>query len=257
MEQKLISIGGAAKVLGVSIDTIRRWEKSGVITSFRPVPKSKRWFKKEDVEIFLNKKPAAPEIDSIDSARLAQNWVCSTPPPPISPSDYCQTSDVFQARLQHLGKEMSKIPELKEAWPVIIAAAGEIGDNSFNHNLGRWPDVPGCFFSHGGENKRIIIADRGQGLLQTLARVVPELRNHGEALRTAFTEYISGRAPEKRGNGLKFVRDIVYEYPLALTFYTGDSRLEFAKNYPDLIITSSGFSFQGCLAIINFTKFFP
>jgi len=35
---------------------------------------------------------------------------------------------------------------------------------------------------------------------------VPELSTDEEAVRTAFTKVVSGRAPESRGNGLKFVR---------------------------------------------------
>ena len=30
--------------------------------------------------------------------------------------------------------------------PLIVAVAGEIGNNSFDHNLGKWPDSPGVFF---------------------------------------------------------------------------------------------------------------
>jgi len=53
-------------------------------------------------------------------------------------------------------------------------------------------------------NRKVVLADRGQGVLTTLKRVRRELTNSSEAIRVAFTETISGRYPETRGNGLKF-----------------------------------------------------
>jgi len=54
-----------------------------------------------------------------------------------------------------------------------------------------------------------VIADRGQGVLASLRRVLPGLQRDQYALDTAFSKIISGRSPEKRGNGLKFVREVV------------------------------------------------
>ena len=67
-------------------------------------------------------------------------------------------------------------------------------------------------------NRKIVLADRGQGILTTLKRVRPELINSSEAMRLAFTETISGRYPETRGNGLKFVRSIIVEIHSHLLF---------------------------------------
>ena len=47
--KKLVPIGKAAKVLGVSIDTIRRWDKNGTLKSSRPDGKT-RYFSQEDLE---------------------------------------------------------------------------------------------------------------------------------------------------------------------------------------------------------------
>src|SRR2546430_1482430 len=55
----------------------------------------------------------------------------------------------------------------------------------------------------------ICVADRGQGIYRSLARVDPALRDEQSALLAAFEKNISGRAPEKRGNGLKYVRNII------------------------------------------------
>lgn len=48
-QKKSVSISEAAKILGVSIDTIRRWDKSGVLHSDRPDGKN-RYFSLEELE---------------------------------------------------------------------------------------------------------------------------------------------------------------------------------------------------------------
>ena len=54
--KKIVSIGEAAKILGVSIDTIRRWDKNGTLKSERPDGKT-RFFSIEDLEkLKLSKK---------------------------------------------------------------------------------------------------------------------------------------------------------------------------------------------------------
>ena len=52
--------------------------------------------------------------------------------------------------------------------------------------------------------------DRGRGILTSLKAVRPGLHTDSEALRVALTERVSGRAPEKRGNGLKFAVDALH-----------------------------------------------
>ena len=56
MGPKLLSIGETAKFLGISIDTLREWDKKDILKSFRPSPSSKRYYRREDVENFLRKK---------------------------------------------------------------------------------------------------------------------------------------------------------------------------------------------------------
>jgi len=53
--QNRLSIGKAAKYLGVSIDTLRRWEKKGVITAYRS-PGGHRYFLEEDLDKLFNHK---------------------------------------------------------------------------------------------------------------------------------------------------------------------------------------------------------
>lgn len=133
---------------------------------------------------------------------------------------------------------------------MLSAITGEIGNNSFDHNIGNWPDVPGVFFGYlFDESARcIVLADRGQGVLKTLERVRPDLQNDIQALRLAFTEKISGRAPEDRGNGLKFVKENVRGCAFHLEFFSGSAcaRLNESAEFSE-----EGEHFHGCLAVIS------
>lgn len=240
---KFLTIREAARILGVSIDTLRRWDKKGALRASRLTPESHRYYLKEKIYDLLPKN---------DAATLARNWVInqkSTIPPQET---YSETSDIFNARLERMGKELGKIEELKTTFPLIVAIAGEIGNNSFNHNIGNWPNIPGVFFSYDPHKRKVVLADRGQGILQTLKRVKPSLKTDKEALTTAFTEFISSRAPENRGNGLKFVRNVVTENGFDLFFQSGSTELHLKKGDKVLNIYESDMYVGGCLAIINF-----
>lgn len=126
-------------------------------------------------------------------------------------------------------------------------------DISTDHKLGNWPDVPGIFSHIRCERDRtVVLADRGLGILATLQRVRPQLANAEEALKVAFTERISGRYPETRGNGLKFVRSVIIQNPFTLDFRTGDASLNLKKNDTDIIIKQTDTPIRGCFAIIGF-----
>jgi hypothetical protein len=96
---------------------------------------------------------------------------------------------------------------------------------------------------------KIVLADRGQGLLATLNRVKPELKNDEEALFTAFNERISGRAPETRGNGLKFVKENIKDRKVHLLFMSGIAR---AVLDSEMTIEKANDNIKGCLAIIKY-----
>src|SRR3990172_8801114 len=116
----------------------------------------------------------------------------------LNPDEHCPTRDVFDARYNRLVGEL----EARGSWPktysLIAAIAGELANNSFDHNLGMWRDEKGIYFRYDLSKKVIVIADRGQGVLATLKHVKNELQTEDEAIKVAFTEFISGRAPEKR-----------------------------------------------------------
>lgn len=238
-EQEFITIKEAAEILGISIDTLRRWDKSGKLNPVKISESGYRLYSKAQIELYLN-----------DLFNLAKNWVLRGTE--IPSQLYCSNSAVFQTRLTQMQDLLAGVQELAPLFSLIVAAAGEIGNNSFDHNLGKWPDTPGVFFGYDIHKKNIVLADRGLGILTTLKRVKPELSTDEEALRVAFTEIVSGRSPESRGNGLKFVRKIVAENPVSLLFQTGDAELLLIKDNDVLDIKHSLESFRGCLALITF-----
>src|SRR3989338_5063337 len=126
----------------------------------------------------------------------------------------CETRDLFSARLSHfIPLQKTGLP--KEDLPLVISTSGEIGNNSFDHNMGQWKDVPGCWFEIQTTRHRlwVLIADRGQGIYRSISRVVLDIPDEGSAVKMVFEKQISGRAPEKRGNGLKYVKSIITDDP--------------------------------------------
>ena len=239
MEEKPLNIREAAQFLGVSVDTLRRWDKSGKLVAIRKGTGTHRYYTLEDLKMF-----------SSDLIKLANEWVLSGGE--ISSDFHCSNSAVFQTRLIKMQEEMLSLGKERGFVSLVGAISGEIGNNSYDHNLGNWPDVPGVFFGYDIYKGIIVLGDRGVGILKTLSRVRPSLVTHEEAVNVAFTETISGRAPEKRGNGLKFVRKIISENPISLSFQTGDAGLQIEKESADLSIVKVKNKIRGCFAIIRF-----
>ncbi len=161
---------------------------------------------------------------------------------------YCATRDVFQGRLDNLRRMLEE--KMPDDSALFIAVCGEIGNNSFDHNIGNWRDIPGVYFEFDTENFSVILADRGRGVRATLGRVMPGLQNDREAVEAAFTRRISGRLPEQRGNGLKFVRDITEGKRWSLEFFSGlgvasivkGGKIEFLMGDNDI---------KGCVALVS------
>lgn len=239
MEEKLLTIAEAAKILGVSLDTLRRWDKSGKLVAIRKDGGTHRYYREKDLEIF-----------SSDLMGLASAWIEKGAEFPAG--FYCATSSVFNARLSRMEHELIKKPGFEKLYSLIVLVAGEIGDNSFAHNLGKWPDAPGIFFGYNLDKKEIVLADRGLGILETLRHVRPELSDHVSAVRVAFTEFVSGRAPEKRGNGLKLVREVVLTNPIDLFYTSGDAEVRIKGSNKEFKVTRGQNLVRGCLAKINF-----
>jgi len=163
---------------------------------------------------------------------------------------YCPTRDIFQARLTGFLEGLrKKLTDDNRAF-LLTAIVGEIGNNSFDHNLGKWLGAPGVCFGWESNNCLIILADRGQGVLTTIKKVRPKTNTNQEALRTAFTKVLSGRFPERRGNGLKFVRQVAQTNNIEISFYSGNA-LCFINNN-EFTIKPAAKDVPGTLAIIKF-----
>jgi len=246
MNTKLIPIGEAAKMMRISIDTLRRWDKSGQFSAIRR--SEKRFYRLSDIEKYL----AKLTILEADLYITAKKWASGVSVSEPDKLFYCQNSAVFQTKLIKFQENLADVSNLKNTFPLIVAISGEIGNNSFDHNIGQWPDISGIFFGYDINRREVVLADRGQGILKTLKRVKKDLASNGEALRVAFTEIISGRSSEARGNGLKFVKNVVKEKEMNLIFQTGDAKLELKKGDNELNITKEDSYIGGCIALIKF-----
>ncbi len=183
---------------------------------------------------------------------MAEEWAIAETPKEPEPDFYCPTSDVFTARLERLARELDADPVRRKSAPLVSSSVGEIGNNSFDHNLGNWPDVRGVFFAYDTGKHSIVLADRGVGVRATLRRIRPDLETDEDALKAAFTEFITGRAPEHRGNGLKFVKDALMECKASLRFQSGHAILGIRKGHPKLMIKRAGAFIRGSLCFINY-----
>ncbi len=139
----------------------------------------------------------------------------------LLPEEHCPVRDVLQSRANKMVIEYSAISSIADQAYLLGLVVGEIGNNSFDHNLGNWRDEKGAYFIFNIAERIIIIADRGSGVLFTLRKARPSIADDCEALTTAFTETLSGRAPENRGNGLKLVAKVVREQKWKLVYYSG------------------------------------
>lgn len=234
-----LSIGDAANYLSVSIDTLRRWDKSGKLHA-KKSSGGHRYYSRLDLDLYKQ-----------DIFALAKEWILGKPQEPKG-KFYCPTSVEFKMRLSELQSALEKLEALKNYYSLIVAITGEIGNNSYDHNLGNWPDISGIFFAFDTNKKQIALADRGLGILRTLKRVKPSIKNDEDALYTAFTEILSGRAPEARGNGLKFVRKVVTSNPIRLDFYSGSASVAISENNKKIKCVKIDVYYNGCLALIRF-----
>ncbi|MDO8519953.1 MAG: hypothetical protein Q7T11_07320 [Deltaproteobacteria bacterium] len=145
------------------------------------------------------------------SVAALQWYLAKSLPADQLPEQLSPTRDVFQARLDRFYKEALRGGFAAGDASLLTAVCGEIGNNCFDHNLGQWKDQPGCRFEYefSSGSAKVVLSDRGQGILASLKRAKPDLRDDAEALKTAFEKTLSGRHPEQRGNGLKFVRSVI------------------------------------------------
>jgi hypothetical protein len=240
-EDVLVPIGKASKILEVSIQTLRRWDKEGKLVALKSTGGQRRYRRSELKQLSLSK-----------IFQIAHLWATEKNATPLPNTFYCPTRAVFESRLQRFGGLLETSKNVKDSFPLIVAAAGEIGNNSFDHNLGNWPDEPGLFFGYDIPMGIVVLADRGQGILTTLQRVRPTLYLHTDALSVAFTEVLTGRAPEKRGNGLKFVKKVIQKGAASITFQTGNAKLTMSSGSDRFSIEGTQDHVRGTLAYLEF-----
>lgn len=240
---KSLDINQVADILDVTPTTLRRWDANKTFLSRRVGVTTHRYYFIDDIENFL--------ITNFKYLKkIAINWVFSTESPDnILSRFYCPDSSVFKARLTRLEKELQAVPGLKDNFSLVTSLVGEIGNNSFDHNIGNWPDLPGIFFVYDLAERKIILADRGRGVLATLRNVRASLSNDEDALKVAFTEVVSGRSLEARGNGLKYVKRIVMEYAMKLYFQSGKGEVDIGKEFA---ILGTKTDVKGCFVILDF-----
>ncbi|MBI3956614.1 MAG: MerR family DNA-binding transcriptional regulator [Candidatus Kerfeldbacteria bacterium] len=242
MDKKLVRISEAAAMLGVTAQTLRNWEKTGRLRAERSSG-GQRYYAVADLKRLI-----------INLAELGWSWAASAQAPELPDEYYCERPDRFSSRLEKMAIALEAALGSDETDNVslLTQVAGEIGDNSFAHNIGNWPDIPGVFFAYDAISRLIVLADRGQGVRATLRRVRPEIENDIEALRIAFTEVISGRDPEKRGNGLKVVRSVAEQYSIGLKFRSGLGTVTVPKEPGVMRIAQAKENVRGAYAIITF-----
>jgi len=242
MNEDKIRIGEAAKILGVSLQTLRNWEKTGKLLPERSAGKQ-RYYSLETLNKFV-----------LDIQKLGLVWATSSIPPELPSEYYCEQSDRFTSRLTRMGETLLTTKNIsQELASLITLIVGEIGDNSFAHNIGNWPDKTGIFYACDFTKKIVVLADRGRGIKKTLQQVRPNIETDEEALNVAFTEVISGRDPEKRGNGLKVVRKILESNEISLTFRSGIGLVSILPSTSKKIqVTMSDTNVRGTYAVISF-----
>lgn len=156
--------------------------------------------------------------------------------------NWASYKDIFEARLQAFNLQT-------EEW-LLGAVIGEIGFNTFDHNFSFSSfEKKGLYCDFEYDLNTILMFDFGCGIKKSLSKVKVDLKSNMEALRIAFTQIISGRAPEQRGNGLKFVLNSVVQNQWDMYFQSGDAYC---------LIDKSGYSFgsasqnyNGCFCILR------
>ena len=156
---------------------------------------------------------------------------------------FSKTRDVFQARLDTYVSRTNKFLE--------SAVIGELGNNTFDHNLDYDSNhLRGAYFSYDESGNFIVLSDFGEGVRKTISRV-KAVADDLEALKLVFTEHISSRSLENRGNGLKFVSESIIDQKWKLFFQSGTAVCSIDKT--EMSFYNSDIDIIGCLVILDFT----
>src|SRR3989344_9235694 len=111
MDKELLTIGEAAEFLGISVDTLRRWDKSGKLVAIKKKGGTHRYYAKEDLEML-----------SGDLLKLANKWaVLGGEIPQVF---YCSNSAVFQTSLLKMQDSLISSGKASKIFSLIVATAG-------------------------------------------------------------------------------------------------------------------------------------
>ena len=236
-----IRLSVAAELIGSTPKTLRRWDASGKLRAEHS-DSGHRYYDLNQLIPYL-----------IDIVAIGWLWATIEKANTLADEFYCERQDRFSSRLAKFSEVLlqneSNLSD--DLVSLLTLVTGEIGDNSFAHNVGNWPDVPGLFFGYDIDRRLIVLADRGRGVLTTLHQVRAELFDDQAALRVAFTQILSGRDPEKRGNGLKVVRRTVQNSQIRLRFQSGTAVVQLNQTIQRLRIRTSTSPIRGTFAVIT------
>lgn len=162
----------------------------------------------------------------IKSLNEIQEWYFSGHSAQVIEDNFCRTRADFNGRLTSYESILKK-KFSEDCLFLVSSSLGEVGNNCFDHNLGFWQGDAGCLFIR--ESAFSLICDRGRGIKQSLSSVYTLAKGDIDYISIAFSKVITGRAPEKRGNGLKFVKKNISRCDLGLFCMSGEESLHLGK----------------------------
>jgi hypothetical protein len=166
---------------------------------------------------------------------------------------FCQTRDVFRARHDRWFNILQKEIGVSKAG-LILTIIGEVGNNSYDHNLGHWQTLPGlCFYQEKGF---ALLFDCGRGIEASLSGAGFKFENEKSYLNAALTQRITGRAPERRGNGLKVSLEAVESLDISFYIRSGQSEYNNQKMNHPYCKKASLFTNKGVLMMLDFRNLY-
>lgn len=122
----------------------------------------------------------------------------------------------FYGEYENIFEEFSKIGFSQNNAALITSSIGEIIDNAFHHNLGRWNSSFGplvILLAQNIADKKeinISICDFGVGFMETLRKNYHELQSEAEAIELAIKPKVTGRLNKMGGNGLVYLQKNIF-----------------------------------------------
>src|SRR3989338_60426 len=110
MGEELFTISQAAEYLGVSLNTLRRWDESGRLVAIKKDGGTHRYYREKDLELF-----------SSDLIKFATEWIQDGIEFPQR--FYCPTSSIFNARLTKMEYELIQKPGYEKLYSLIVLIA--------------------------------------------------------------------------------------------------------------------------------------